>query len=272
MLSIIISTYKPDLFLASEKNIAETVGVEFEIIKIDNPNLMSLCEAYNLGAKKAIFKNLLFLHDDVIFSTKNWGQIIKNYLEDNTTGIIGIAGSNYIPIAPSGWFIKKQNLVPQDSENMDKAIALDGVFMAVSGNHFEEVLFNENVKGFHGYDLEFSLRMAEKYQNYIVKDIQLEHLSSGKIEKAFIDNNIQIRKELGSNFQKKRDADLEKIAFNNFLNFYFKYNPVSFKNILTTLEFFPVENFNRFNIFSFLKTYLKILKYRKLSAPKPPAE
>ena len=262
MISIIISTYKSNLFAAVEKNIAETIGLPFEIIQIDNPSLMSLTEAYNLGAKKAKFENLLFVHDDVIFETQNWGKIIVENLSNPKTGIIGIAGSNYVPVAPSGWFIMQEKIA-QNSEHLHKAFSLDGVFMAVAKNHFEEILFNEDVKGFHGYDLDFSLRMSRKYQNFIIKNIELEHLSLGKIEKGFIDNNIQIRRDVGSDFQNYRNSSLEKAAFINFLNLYFKYYPLSLKNIFTTLEFLPSKKWHWQNLLSFFKIYAKIIRYRK---------
>ena len=50
MLSIIISSYQDKFYSALEQNIAETIGIPHEIIKIDNPNLMGICEAYNKGA------------------------------------------------------------------------------------------------------------------------------------------------------------------------------------------------------------------------------
>ena len=50
MLSIIISSYQPQNFSAIEKNIAETCGILYEIIKVDNKNLMGKCAAYNIGA------------------------------------------------------------------------------------------------------------------------------------------------------------------------------------------------------------------------------
>lgn len=262
MLSIIISNYKQDLFEDVEKNIAQTIGLEYEIIKIHNPNKMSLCEAYNLGGKKSKFENLLFLHDDVIFYTDNWGEIICNYLKDENCGIIGIAGSNYVPIAPSGWFIKKEEQKIISKQSKKNSIAIDGVFMAVSNKHFQEIQFNEKVKGYHGYDLDFSLRMSEKYQNYIISDIKIEHLSPGKIDGKFVDNNIQIRRELGNDFQKKRDANLEKTAFLNFVNLYFKYHAITVKNIFFTMKFIPFMKTNVPDILAFLKIYCRIIRYQ----------
>ena len=71
MLSIIISSYQPHYYTALEKNIAATCGVEYELIKIDNPGLMGLCQAYNKGAEKAKYEYLLFLHEDVNVLTVN---------------------------------------------------------------------------------------------------------------------------------------------------------------------------------------------------------
>lgn len=62
MLSIIISSYQPQFYSALEKNIAETIGIPYEIIKIDNPNLMGICEAYNKGASLSKYDYLLFVH------------------------------------------------------------------------------------------------------------------------------------------------------------------------------------------------------------------
>lgn len=260
MISIIISSYKPDLYAAVSFNIKQTVGIDFEIIKIDNPGKYSLCEAYNIGAQKAQFENLLFVHDDVIFETNNWGEILCEYLSHTKTGIIGVAGSNYVPSAPSGWFIARKDLI--ETTDFDQAIAIDGVFMAISKTHFNEILFNEKILGYHGYDLDFSLRTAQKHQNYIIRNIHITHLSAGKIEKAFLDNNIQIRSALGSSFQNYRDSRLERLAFLNFLNLYFKYYPANFENILKTLRFLPISKFKGKNLYSFLKAYLRIIKYR----------
>lgn len=100
-------------------------------------------------------------------------------------------------------------------------------------------------------------------QNSIINDIDLEHLSAGKIEKAFLDNNIQIRKSVGSNFQNFKNTRLEKLAFLSFLNLYFKYYDLTFRNLLFSLKFMPVSNFNLSNLIAFLKNFLKIIRYKK---------
>ncbi|MFX5306134.1 glycosyltransferase, partial [Acinetobacter baumannii] len=62
---------------------------------------MSITEAYNSGAEKSTFENLLFLHEDIIFYTRNWGNKLLHHLQKESTGIVGVAGSSYVPFAPS---------------------------------------------------------------------------------------------------------------------------------------------------------------------------
>lgn len=262
MLSVIISTYKPHNFTALEQNITETAGIAFEIIKIENPGTMGICKAYNSGAEQAKFENLLFLHDDVAFQTKNWGPLLIQHLKDPETGILGVAGSNYVPSAPSGWFIGKQQ--KEITGNKSLAIALDGVFLSCTKSQFDHVRFNEeHIKGFHGYDYDFSLRMSRLYQNYIVHDIKIEHFSGGNPDKLFLDNNIKIRMNLGSNFNHPSNSATEKAAFKSFVRFYFKYYPVTVKNLCFTLKFFPFSKTMLKDQFQILKTYLQVIKYRK---------
>lgn len=264
MLSIIVSTYKPQNFVALEQNITDSVGIAFEIIRIENPGTMGICEAYNFGAKKAKYENLLFIHDDIAFKTKNWGSILIHHLKDPKTGVLGVAGSNYVPTAPSGWFIEKQQ--QEYTSNKQIAIALDGVFLSCNKAKFNKINFNEiNIKGFHGYDYDFCLRMAKMYQNYIIRDIDIIHFSNGNPDKLFLDNNIKIRLSLGSNFKHPINSETEKNVFKNFLKAYFKYYPITAKNLFFTFKFFPLTKTNLIDQSEIVKLYLSFIKNRILN-------
>lgn len=255
MLSIIISSYQPQFYSALEKNIAETIGIPYEIIKIDNPNLMGICEAYNKGASLSKYDYLLFVHEDVIFHTNNWGQILIDHLEIENTGVVGVAGSNYVPKTPYGWFVfdEKYNFKNYIQNNKEKSnpelklitqsfaevFALDGVFMAVKKSIFQEFLFDEEVKGFHGYDTDFSLRVATKYHNYVINNVLIEHFSFGYQDKVWIDNHMHIREKNRNEFNFIYDKDLEINMFYAFLKKYYQYYKFNFKNIKKTLEFCP---------------------------------
>ncbi|PWN68330.1 hypothetical protein C1631_016660 [Chryseobacterium phosphatilyticum] len=279
MISIIISSYLPHYFSALEKNIEETIGVPYEIIKIDNPGLMGICEAYNKGAGKANFDYLLFIHEDILFKNEDWGNKLINHLSQKNTGIIGLAGSSYVPSAPSSWTVaEKYNFVnilqgnKEDTqyfpiqttkENRNKVFAVDGVFLGIKKENFNQFKFNEELlKGFHGYDLDFSLRVSKKHQNYVVDDILIQHFSGGKLDKNWLDANIKVRESIGSDFQKEIDPETEKKIFLGFLYNFFEYYPVSQKNIFLTLKFYPKKlNFNDHR--EIIKKYYNYIRYAR---------
>lgn len=277
MISIIISSYLPRYFAALEKNIAETIGVPYEIIRINNPGLMGICEAYNQGAEKAQYDYLLFSHEDILFHTQDWGEKLMAHLDRPDAGIIGLAGSSYVPVAPSSWTVSEKynsvNILQGNKENessylirrtksrMNPVYAVDGVFMAIRKNNFIPYKFNEELKGFHGYDLDLSLRISKKLQNYVVDDILIEHFSKGNLDKTWLDTNIGIRQKLGSDFQKEIDNETEKNIFLGFLYKYFEYYPVNRKNILFTLKFYPFKYLSFKQNILILKRYFNYIRY-----------
>ena len=270
MLSIIISSYQPHYYIALEKNIAETIGIPYEIIKIDNNGIMGICEAYNRGAEKAQYDFLLFLHEDVLFETQDWGEILIIHLKKENTGVIGIAGSNYVPNAPIGWHIPDEksnflNLIQNDKNNnqpklecniksSQQVYALDGVFMAVKKNIYINFNFDESLKGFHGYDLDFSLRIAQKYQNLVINDILIEHFSLGNPNKEWLDSITYVKEKDLFHSNQVYNFEIEKLSFLIYLRNYFRYNKCNFQNLLYTLKFFSFKLFI-YSFFVVLKTY-----------------
>ncbi|MBL3546877.1 glycosyltransferase [Chryseobacterium sp. KMC2] len=279
MISIIISSYLPKYFSALEDNISSSIGVPYELIKIDNPGLMGICKAYNLGAEKAKYDNLLFIHEDILFHTQGWGEKLIKHLSKENTGIIGVAGSSYVPSAPSSWTVSenynfvhilqgdKSNtdsfLIHSTKQNREEVFAVDGVFIAITKENYAQFKFNETVlKGFHGYDLDFSLRVSKKLQNYVIDDILIEHFSKGNRDKVWLDNNILVRENNHLVFQKESDSETEKKSFLGFLYNYFTYYPINTKNIVFTLKFYPKKlTFNDHLIIT--KKYFKYIRYHK---------
>ena len=287
MISIIISSYQPEYFAALEKNIAETVGVPYEIIKIDNPGLMGICSAYNTGAKNAKFENFLFIHEDILFHTQNWGEKLINHLKDPETGVVGVGGSDYVPMAPSGWYVKDHSYIhllqndkshnqpepiKSTTQNKQSVFALDGVFLALQKEKFDDFRFDDKIGGFHAYDLDLSLRFARKYKNYVIGDILIEHLSSGNPDKAFFEENIWVRKKCGSNFQLVQDSKIEMLCFKEFLYNYYRYSGISVINAWRTLKFIPTGRINFNDYIILLKTYYRYFKFKKYFKEKFTAE
>lgn len=218
MISIIVCSVNDDLFKKFKESAKTTIGTVHEIVKIDNSaNLYSLAEAYNLGAEMASFPYLVFVHEDVTFATQDWGRFILNsFACDPQIGAVGVAGSKYKSLSPSGWPTLHQNL---DSYNLvqyfhkkgesqlqtsflnghlslEEVRVIDGVFISTTkdiwrANQFDSKTF----KGFHAYDLDFSLQVGINYKVIVTYQVLLEHRSEGALGKEWIKNIILFSKK-----------------------------------------------------------------------------
>lgn len=241
MISIIISNYQEDKFASIKKNLKSTIGnVDYEIIKIFNPGIMGISNAYNKGARLAKFPYLLFIHDDIKFLSINWGKGLLKLFQIENTGVIGLAGGKKKSNLPTGHDLgidKYRCVQVCHSENEKIALhpfpvkikTLDGVFLALSKERWQEFKFNETIKGFHFYDLDISLRISEKYQNYIVPNIQILHFSKG----AFNDNWVEAVLTFHSNiYNFDNIKKSEKIVIKKFWFKRLLFENISFKNRL----------------------------------------
>ena len=211
MISIIICSKHKELKQDFISNLEKTVGVRFELIHIDNSEgKYSIFEAYNTGIFQSKFPFLCFVHEDVLFHTKNWGEKLIAHLSIPETGIVGIAGSDMVTRVPSSWAAsgKKMHLiqsqkgkkesreikVPEGFHGKSKdVILLDGVFLSMRKEITEKVKFSTYLKGFHGYDLDISLQsVSEGYVNKVAYNILLEHFSKGKKNATYYRNLIAI--------------------------------------------------------------------------------
>ena len=215
MISCIICFANKELLENVSESIEHTIGMPFEIIGIDNSDgKLSICEAYNKGADLAKFDILCFLHEDVLFETNNWGKILMDHFAElNNVGIVGVAGSSYKSLAPSGWWAtpdkylsynfrqsykhsKKETFLRSlNNDAVKEVICLDGVFLAVKKTVFEKYRFDIDLPFFHGYDLDFSLAVSTGFQNYFIPDIMLHHLSEGSMDNVWVENMFLLFKK-----------------------------------------------------------------------------
>lgn len=234
MLSIIISTYKPNLLRVFINNISSTIGaIEYEILPIQNPGIMSICEAYNKGAELAQYDNLLFIHEDVEFATQNWGAELVETLKQQNIGCVGVAGSTYTPNVPFSWWSSiHHNRIHMVQSNKDGEIVfdkklnedaevsnLDGVFLAISKETFEEYLFSSEIDGFHCYDINFSNRIGGKYNNVVTSKITIRHFSEGSTNKDWMDALIKYRKTFDAHNRSGINKKVEAYFFNCFIEY-----------------------------------------------------
>ncbi|HZG24368.1 MAG TPA: glycosyltransferase [Chitinophagaceae bacterium] len=217
MISIIVCSVDDKMFGSFEQNITHTIGVEHEIIRINNSNnSFSICGAYNEGARRAKYEFLCFVHEDVIMQTPRWGKILcEIFRENRELGLLGVAGTMYKSYAPWGW-----SLIPGESviniiqghkysnspayqvyknpanKTLSEVVCIDGVLMFTRKSIVEEIQFDEEtLHGFHGYDIDFSLSVFRKYKVAVTFDILMTHLSEGKNDHAWVSETLKLHKK-----------------------------------------------------------------------------
>jgi len=216
MISVVISTHKPDLLQQISKNIEQTIGVAYEIIAIENDARFSISEAYNSGVEKAQYPFLCFVHEDVLFQTNGWGEHLVNIMmNDKKVGLIGIAGTKFKSSYPSAWgqspYLSKYrcgHIVQRFKNDEEKYIdfngrseykgteevmCVDGVFLFTKKEIFKTCRFdNVMLTGFHGYDIDFSLQVHfQSYKVIVSRGVLLLHFSAGNYTR---ENTIANRK------------------------------------------------------------------------------
>lgn len=200
MISVLICSSNPGLLIQVQTNIKNTIGAEYEILYFDNRRINNgICEVYNDLASKAQFQYLCFLHEDVLFETRGWGnKIVDTFSKDVDIGLVGVAGCKYKSAYFSGWFsnvkeldcanyvhqyktgIEAVCLSPENNSLLQEVACIDGVMMCAKKMVWERNPFNESyLTGFHFYDIDFSLRIARNFKVVVIYDVLLMHITSG---------------------------------------------------------------------------------------------
>lgn len=222
MISIIICSRYKEIDKEFAANIKFTIGnIAYEIIWIDNSNnSYSIFTAYNEGVKKAKYNYLCFMHEDIVFHSTNWGEIINNIFNlESNIGMIGIVGGCYISQHSISWYssypytigklyqgkningvyLKRMEDFNNSQITHNYAKTIDGLFMVIPRNFFieKQLFFDSNTyKGFHLYDFDISMQINSLgYQIYVTNDILIEHKSSGCINTQYYENLFKFHKK-----------------------------------------------------------------------------
>lgn len=216
MLSIIICSRKADVSPELKENIAATVGCDFEWVVIDNSkNEYNIFQAYNEGVRRAQGDVLCFMHDDIMMHTQGWGSIVSGQLEDDSIGMIGVAGSHFMPKAPMYWWsspyiaqynwetdggvTKKNVTVESFVGDLADVVVVDGLFFCIPRQLFSTLCFDDqSFDGFHAYDMDMSMQVQAMGKRVCVtRSIIVEHFWSerqfqNKKYMALLDKNMEI--------------------------------------------------------------------------------
>ncbi|WP_179412268.1 glycosyltransferase [Mucilaginibacter sp. E4BP6] len=247
MISIIISSANSDQLQQVTQNITTTIGVPFEIIAVDNSKgQQGICTIYNKGIAQAKYDILCFLHEDIIIKTNNWGSILKSIFDSDTKiGLLGIVGGGYKPFTPSTWGglgIKNtfSNVIQsykytqkepyhdyRNPENslLENVACVDGVWLATTNKIASEFKFDEDTfKGFHAYDLDYSIAVGLHYKIAVTYEILINHLSEGKYSREWMEDTLKLhekwKEQLPINareFTPRECRYMEKVTFKDFI-------------------------------------------------------
>jgi len=201
-----------------------------QIIEVVNPDGKSLTEVYNEILEQSTFDIVILCHDDIYFDSNNWGQKIMNHFKRSDYGILGVAGSTQLPKSGMWWEdrTKMIGIVNHEHEgkkwtskysdnlgnSIKETVLVDGLFIALHKNKIKKN-FDENVKGFHLYDVNFCFRnFIEQVKIGVVFDIKITHKSIGMTNEQWDANRKLFAEEFESLLPvkiKKTDKDKLKI-------------------------------------------------------------
>ena len=208
MITVVCSSQYPlDNF---KEEILKSSGLhnKIEFLGYENKGQFSLTEIYNRGLKEAKYNHIVFLHHDLTIETKQWGvKLLKLFEKNPEYGIIGVAGSKSMPVTGQWWADPKKmygrvqhthegkswlSIYSDDlGQRIEEVVNVDGLFFAIDKTKIKKN-FNEEVKGFHFYDVSFS------FENYlagvkvgVTTLIRINHQSIGMTNEAWEQNRQQ---------------------------------------------------------------------------------
>lgn len=207
MISIIICNRKPELDTQLSQNIQKTVGVEYEVVSIDNSTgQYSIFQAYNEGVARSKGDIICFMHDDVHFLEKGWGRIVEQVFNaDDTIGAIGVDGGHFMPDCPCSWttchttsfktwrtnpdgtYTEYNNKAFSDNKSLVEVASIDGLWMCIRQSLFNTIRFDDKTfSGFHCYDSDICMQiLTAGYRIMMTYDIDIVHDSHGTYNEQF---------------------------------------------------------------------------------------
>jgi hypothetical protein len=227
------------------QHIKSTSGLNkhIEVIEIINKG-EGLTKAYNRGLKQASNDIVVFMHDDIEFDTTGWGnKLIKHFNNNPEFGILGLAGTTDIPLS-GRWWEDRNKMVGIVNHKHDgrkweskysrswgneinQVITVDGLFFAVHKNRIKNN-FDENVKGFHFYEIDFVFSNHLKGVKIgVMYNIRVTHKSIGETNEEWENNRLEFVKKFNDDLPEMLVPDFYDMKISNEIN-----NPVPIKVVI----------------------------------------
>src|SRR5690606_28314642 len=124
-------------------------------------------------------------------------------------------------------------------------------------------LFVEALRGFHGYDIGFSLSVPKKYLSVVSHELLMSHYSEGHFSEKWLDAMISIHERRKNELPVflhhpgKSEASAEKQSFRYLLKKYKQDLNISFSKGVRILN---ASNISSYGLILYLKMYLSLVR------------
>ena len=181
-----------------------------------NPEGVGLSEIYNsmLSPDKSENNIIVFIHDDIEFLKKGWGnQILRLFNDHDDYGIIGVAGAWWQYDKKYGQVLHRHNgkswltsFSPLLNKDLQEVCVIDGLFMAIHRDRITKN-FDTNCK-FDFYDINFCLDnyLDGKTKIGVTTNIRIAHNSIGQMRDGWYTAREYTNKKYENDFP----IDVEK--------------------------------------------------------------
>ena len=184
-----------------------------EVIEKINTGNKSLSQTYNEILSESKNNIVILCHDDIYFDSKKWGEKILKQFQKTNYGILGVAGTTLLPESGQWWEDPSKMVGIVNHENdgkkwesrysedigikIQKTVIVDGLCIGVDKTRIKKT-FDENVKGFHFYDVNFCFNnFLEGVEVGVVFNVRITHKSIGQTNEQWNEN----RKLFSENFK-----------------------------------------------------------------------
>lgn len=265
-------------------NIAETIGCKYEILFEENGiTKNSITKVYNKLYTRASYEYLLFMHEDMKFLSKNWGETLISLMNEDNVGLVGLSGATYKSKYPAVWSASRETNYRISGNQYDRehflkqkyklhdVVVIDGCFLAAKKMIFSKYLFDENLHGFHGYDIDLSLNIGCDYRVLVAADIDFLHFSSGVQNLDWLVASLYVHKKWKNklpryirNMSRIESLENDYLALQNVYWVFFLFKTSLYQIIYCYCLF--ITKYFKFNKFKYTKTTLQYIIFKHWSA------
>ena len=222
MITVIYCTRQSNL--EHREHLIKSSGLlkKIEVIEIVN-NGESLTTCYNRGLKEAKNNIVVFCHDDITIETKQWGEkLIKLFERNPEYAILGVAGTKFMPESGRWWENPKKmygrvahthegktwlsSYSADLGKEIEETVIVDGLFFGIDKTKIKKE-FNEEVEGFHFYDINFCFEnYLEGVKIGVTTIVRVNHKSIGMTNEQWEVN----RKIFSDKFKEKLPVNIKR--------------------------------------------------------------